>query len=258
LLSIYLKIYKKKDLELINQVTYKPFGNKAILIEWAAIIDQEILNDIIQFKEHINFQKKDVCSDFIIAYNSLTIIYHNEIFDFKKEVEELQSIYNSDFNYTQKDVDLWEIPVCYDLGFGIDLQEISAKSNLSIDEIIKLHSEKIYTIFFIGFLPGFLYLGGLNDKIFFDRKQNPRLQVAKGSVAIGGKQTGIYPSNSAGGWNIIGKTPINFFDVKKANPCFSKAGDKIKFIPVSLEEYHQIETKILRNTFQIFKTVHND
>ena len=243
---------------MINQLTYKPFGNKAILIEWATIIDQEILNDIIQFKEHINFLKKEYYSDFIIAYNSLTIIYQNEIFDFKKEVEELQLIYNSDFKNTKKEAYLWEIPVCYELGFGIDLQEISAKSNLSIDEIIKLHSEKIYTIFFIGFLPGFLYLGGLNDKIFFDRKENPRLQVANGSVAIGGKQTGVYPSNSAGGWNIIGKTPINFFDVKKANPCFSKAGDKIKFIPVSLEEYHQIETEILKNTFQLFKTVLND
>jgi inhibitor of KinA len=239
---------------LINNLTYKPFGNKAILIEWEAIIDQEILKNIIEFKEKVSFQKIDFYVDFIIAYNSLTILYKNEIIDFEKEVEQLKSIYISAVKISKQTNYIWQIPVCYDVKFGVDLEEISTISNLEIVEIIKIHSEKIYTIFFIGFLPGFLYLGGLDTPLFFERKATPRLSVDKGAVGIGGMQTGVYPSKSAGGWNIIGRTPSTFFDVEKENPCFAKAGDQIKFNPISLDEFDQLEKEIAENKYQLFKT----
>ncbi|MEE9409039.1 MAG: 5-oxoprolinase subunit PxpB [Polaribacter sp.] len=238
--------------------TYKAFGKQAILIEWKAIIDEKVINDILLFKEKIKFQKVDLYSDLIVGYNSVTIKYKQEIFDFSKEIEELKSIYKTKSKIIKKENFIWEIPVCYDVQFGIDLQEIAAKSKLSIEEIIALHSKKFYTIFFIGFLPGFLYLGGLNEQIFFDRKPNPRLKVAKGSVAIGGQQTGVYPNESAGGWNIIGLTPIDFFDVKNEQPCFANAGDKIKFKSVSLDEFHQIEEEIKQNKYKITKTLMYD
>lgn len=235
--------------------TYKQFGEKAILVEWQAIIDDEILNDILLFVEKIKTNKEINCNDLIQGYNSLTIIYKEFIQDFEKEISLLQTVYSSPLKTAKQDYFLWEIPVCYDLEFGIDLQEISKKSNLEIDTIIKIHSESIYKVFFIGFLPGFLYLGGLHKKLFFNRKPNPRLHVAKGSVAIGGMQTGVYPQNSAGGWNIIGKTPINFFDVNKPKPCFAKAGDYITFKPFSMEEFHQLEKEIEDKNYQLIKTL---
>ena len=235
--------------------TYKQFGEKAILVEWQAIIDDEILNDILLFVEKIKAHKEINYIDLIQGYNSLTIIYKKFIENFGEEVALLKSVYSSTLKIAKQDYFLWEIPVCYDLEFGIDLQELSKKSNLEIDEIIKKHSETIYKVFFIGFLPGFLYLGGLNEQLFFDRKPNPRLHVAKGSVAIGGKQTGVYPQNSAGGWNVIGKTPINFFDVNKPNPCFAKAGDFIKFNPISLDEFYQLEKEIEDKKYQLIKTL---
>ncbi|WP_299670272.1 5-oxoprolinase subunit PxpB [uncultured Polaribacter sp.] len=240
------------------KLTYKPFGNKAILIEWKPIINEEILNDIILFKEKIKIEKTQLFSDIIIGYNSLTLTYVAVITNFSHKVEELKSIYNKESFVISQENFIWEIPVCYDLAFGIDLKEISKVLNLSTDKIIKLHSERIYTVFFIGFLPGFLYLGGLHSNLYFDRKPNPRLKVVKGAVAIGGKQTGIYPSNSAGGWNIIGKTPIHFFDVKKANPCFAKAGDKITFKPISLDEFYQLEKQLEKDNYIIPKTLFND
>ncbi|WP_299060215.1 5-oxoprolinase subunit PxpB [uncultured Polaribacter sp.] len=241
-----------------KEITYKPFGKQAILIEWNAVISEVVLNDILSFKYKIENQKKQSYTDLIVGYHSLTIKFKDEIIDFKATVKELKSIYLS-VNFTiKKDNFIWEIPVCYHPQFGIDLQEIAKKSELSIDEIIELHSKTTYTVYFIGFLPGFLYLGGLEAQLFFDRKPNPRLQVSKGSVAIGGKQTGIYPSNSAGGWNIIGKTPINFFDVRNENPCFAKSGDKIKFTPVSLGEFYQLEQEIEKKNYSISKTLRND
>ena len=235
--------------------TYKQFGEKAILVEWQAIIDDEILNDMLLFVEKIKAHKEINYIDLIQGYNSLTIIYKKFIENFGEEVALLKSVYSSTLKIAKQDYFLWEIPVCYDLEFGIDLQEMSKKSNLEIDEIIKKHSETIYKVFFIGFLPGFLYLGGLNEQLFFDRKPNPRLHVAKGSVAIGGMQTGVYPQNSAGGWNIIGKTPIDFFDVNKPNPCFAKAGDFIKFNPISLDEFYQLEKEIEEEKYQLIKTL---
>ena len=235
--------------------TYKQFGEKAILVEWQAIIDDEILNDMLLFVEKIKAHKEINYIDLIQGYNTLTIIYKKFIENFGEEVALLKSVYSSTLKIAKQDYFLWEIPVCYDLEFGIDLQELSKKSSLEIDEIIKNHSETIYKVFFVGFLPGFLYLGGLNEQLFFDRKPNPRLHVAKGSVAIGGMQTGVYPQNSAGGWNIIGKTPVNFFDVNKPNPCFAKAGDFIKFNPISLDEFYQLEKEIEDKKYQLIKTL---
>ena len=243
---------------MVKEITYKPFGRQAILIEWNPIISDEVLNDILHFKLKIEKQKEFHFTDIIVGYNSLSIKFKNEFVDFYKVVNDLKSIYKIKNVTIKQENFIWEIPVCYDIQFGIDLKEISEKSKRTIEEIIQLHSEKIYTIYFMGFLPGFLYLGGLNEQLFFDRKPNPRLQVAKGSVAIGGKQTGVYPSSSAGGWNVIGKTPINFFDIKKENPCFAKAGDQIKFKAITLDAFYQLEKEVAKNKYQISKTLLDD
>ena len=241
-----------------KEISYKQFGEQAILVEWKAKISDEILKDILSFKNKIENNKETFYTDLIVGYNSLTIKYRNEFSDFFNEVEQLKCIYNSKEKVEKQSNFLWEIPVCYDMKFGVDLEEISEKSQLSIKEIIQLHSENIYSVFFIGFLPGFLYLGGLNEQLYFDRKPTPRLKVEKGSVAIGGKQTGVYPIESPGGWNIIGRSPINFFDIAKQNSCFSKSGDKIKFVPISIGEFYEVEEKIKQNTYQISKTLLDD
>lgn len=225
---------------MLDQLTYKQFGNRAILIEWPAKIDEEILKDILQFKEHIISNKKDFIEECITGYNSLTIIYLREIIDFSSEKKSLESLYLEERSKSSTTNFLWKIPVCYDMEFGIDLEEMSSNLNLSIPEIIDLHTQTTYTVYFIGFLPGFLYLGGLDSRLESKRKPNPRLHVAKGSVAIGGSQTGIYPMDSAGGWNIIGKTPLSFFNLNSDSPCFAKPGDKIQFVPISSDDYKRI------------------
>jgi len=146
---------------------------------------------------------------------------------------------------------LWKIPVCYDDAFALDLDEISIKKNLSKQKIIALHTQAIYTIYFIGFLPGFLYLGGLDPALNFPRKSTPRLQIKKGAVGIGGKQTGVYPTQSPGGWNIIGNSPISFFNVSTKIPCFAKAGDKIQFYSISLKQHKAISVLVKEGVYQL-------
>ncbi len=239
-------------------LTYKPYGNHAILIEWPSKIDDNILKNVIFFKNNILKNNIKVIVDIINTYNSLTIIYHSTIKKIYNEISTLKSIYKDTSSQFELRNYYWKIPVCYDLKFGLDLEEISAKKGMDIDSIIDLHSGTIYTVYFIGFLPGFLYLGGLDKGLDFDRKSTPRLLVEKGSVGIGGSQTGVYPQSSSGGWNIIGRSPISFFDPDKKEPCFAKSGDKVKFVPVDLDEYQQIETQIKIGYYQLEKELLND
>tara|TARA_R110000868_G_scaffold194178_3_gene439513 strand:+ start:11398 stop:12129 length:732 start_codon:yes stop_codon:yes gene_type:complete len=237
---------------------YKMFGERSILIEWPAMIDKNILKDIIHFKDQIHKKNIKGIVELKSAYNSLLIGYDSICRNFENDVELLKKLHkNVDLKHDIL-AKLWKIPVCYDAVFGIDLEFISKKNNISTAEIIKRHSQVNYTVYFIGFLPGFLYLGGLDETLHITRKPYPRLEIEKGAVAIGGNQTGVYPNVSPGGWNIIGNSPINFFDVSKEVPCFAKAGDYIQFYPVSLKKHHDIKRLVEANVYQIESEVVHD
>jgi inhibitor of KinA len=239
-------------------LTFKPFGERAILIEWPHIISETILKDILQFKSKIKSNNIEAIVEIKSAYNSLLIIYDTICRNFENNVNILKKVYNSsDFKY-DKLSKLYKIPVCYDAIFGIDLEALSEEKKLSKEAIITRHSGAIYTVYFIGFLPGFLYLGGLDEVLNTPRKSTPRLKIEKGSVAIGGNQTGVYPTESPGGWNIIGNTPVEFFNPKNSPPCFAKAGDKIIFKPISTNEYNDIKILVEVGVYQIESSILND
>lgn len=134
-----------------------------------------------------------------------------------------------------------EIPVCYGGSCGEDLSEVARHAGLSEEEVIAIHSGRDYPLYFIGFLPGFPYLGGLDERLFTPRRAVPRTAVPKGSVAIGGEQTGVYPSVSPGGWQLIGRTPIELFDEKNGALC--RAGDTVRFVPISVAEYRKLSER---------------
>jgi len=230
------------------KLTYKPFGSKAILIEWPSRIDEDIIRDIITFEKSI--EPDQDLFDTVIAYNSLTIRYHDEI-DFDAEVAQLKGWYEAEMKQKDQDSRSWQIPVCYDPKFGLDIEEIAKAKKRSVEEVIQLHTAPNYLVYFLGFQPGFLYLGGLDEQIYTPRRATPRLRVAKGSVGIGGGQTGIYPQDSPGGWNILGKSPLDFFDITKPQPCFAKAGDRIQFISIDRDTFHQIEAEEQQGSYEL-------
>ena len=233
------------------QLTYKLFGRSAILIEWPANISQEIIQDIISFERKI--KEIDSILDTTIAYNSLLIRYQNPITNNEIIISQLKKTYEASSYLIKQDQFLWDIPVCYDVSFGIDLEEIANKKKCSVVDIIRLHTETDYLVYFIGFQPGFLYLGGLHRNLHIPRKSNPRVRVEKGSVGIGGSQTGVYPQDSSGGWNIIGKSPLNFFDINASESCFAKPGDRIQFVAVDIHSFYQIEREVINQEFIIKK-----
>ena len=230
---------------------FRAYGERSILIEWPQEINKNILKNILKFKEVIEkyYIKQKVYIKF--SYNSILVSYDTTIDNTYNKKIELKSLLNNEIELKKDESYLWKIPVCYNDEFGLDIEEMSKHTKLSKQQIIKLHSSEKYTIYFCGFLPGFLYLGGLDKRLYYPRKSKPILHVKKGAVAIGGHQTGIYPNASPGGWNIIGNTPINLFDVNKTKPCFAKAGDCIKFYPVTKQEYDKIIVEVKNNNFSI-------
>lgn len=239
------------------QLTYKPFGESAILIEWPQIISKEILNDIRAFVAKIESENSENILELNFIYCSLLIIYNSKNNCFNEIKNALISLYDNESVVPFKSKKtLWNIPVCYDEKFGIDLAYLSSEKKLAVEKIISLHCSVDYTVYGIGFLPGFLYLGGLSEKLYFPRRNSPRLTVPKGAVAIGGNQTGIYPQSSPGGWHIIGNTPISLFDVKKETPCLITPGDEIRFKAITKEEYEVIKIAQKQRSYELKSVIH--
>lgn len=233
------------------KLSYTRFSETSILVRWPEKIAPEILDDVLVFKNYLWSLNEQSITQITNAYNSLLIIYGAYIVNFEAELSFLRTQYPSRMYQEVQQRKLWKIPVCYDAVFGLDLESISKEKKSSISELIKWHSETIYIVYFIGFLPGFLYLGGLDKRLFVPRKKSPRQYIEKGAVAIGGEQTGIYPNASPGGWNIIGNSPINFFDPKSETPCFANAGDRIQFVAVDLKAHRHILFEVKKGTYKI-------
>ena len=217
-------------------IAIRPFGENAILIEWPNEVSEAILNDILRFEAFLKTQQLEGY-EFVPAYNSLTLVNFSGIRDHHELRNSLLAWYEELPPLAVAERFLWKIPVCYDLDLGLDLDETAQSLGFSVDELIRLHTSHEYTVFGIGFLPGFMYLGGLPAALETSRRKEPRLKVKKGSVGLAGKQTGIYPQESPGGWNIIGNCPIPIFDSTKEKPCFIEVGDKVQFEAIPRGKY---------------------
>ena len=234
-----------------------PLGDNAILIQFEKIISEKVLDEVLFYKNLIQqlYIKQKV--EVINTYNSILINYFVTIEDVYSDLKAVKEVFQQNNNTKNIDSRVFEIPVCYDLDFGIDLELISKEKNLEISEIISLHTKPEYRVYFMGFLPGFLYLGGLDKKLQISRKSQPRMKIEKGAVGIGENQTGIYPKVSPGGWQIIGNCPVDFFDKNREIPTQISAGDYIKFKSVEKEEYEQIKEQVKNGNFQLKKQEQN-
>ncbi len=225
----------------------KSFGKAAVLVEWPFEIDPKILDDILTFKDYLKGQGYGTPDwEIVAAYNSLTLINNRKDIQFEELASALRNLYEKREEGVKKEPRHWKLPVCYDLEFGIDLEEVSRLIGKSIEQIITLHTSATYTVYGIGFLPGFLYLGGIPRDLETPRKAEPRLHVRKGSVGLARKQTGIYPQDCPGGWNIIGNCPIPIFDAQKENPCFVRVGDTVSFYSITRAQFdlHTIQAEV--------------
>lgn len=226
------------------QLTYKKYGTSAVLIEWPQQINKRILKDIQSFFQRIGLSKLEGIVDVNFVYCSMLVSFNPAKIKFDTLKSRLKNVYKEEAQIQGIRSKRWRVPVCYEMKFAPDLIEFANLKGLSEVDLIQLHTKPLYTIYGMGFLPGFLYLGGLSDKLFMPRKETPSLNIAKGSVAIGGSQTGIYPQNSPGGWHIIGRTPISIFDSNRENPTLMSVGDEIEFYAISKSKFELITIEL--------------
>ena len=217
--------------------------DQALTIEFSTIISEESHLKVMQWHALLNQHPFKGFIESVTAYSSLTVYFDEEISSQEVKSYVIQLLEKNTDLFSSSTVNTSStkhiIPVCYDPSYGLDIVAIAEEKNLSIDEIIAKHTSQTFRVYMIGFVPGFAYMGTLPSILETKRKKIPRLEVPKGSVGIAGLQTGIYPSTIPGGWNILGRTPINLFD-KTKEPCsFLQAGDLVQFQSITKEAFEQ-------------------
>lgn len=208
-------------------------GDAAILVEWADEIDDAINDRVHTFAAHLRAQNRAEIRDLIPAYASLLVCYDPQQISFAGLSDFLQSVLQFALTSNAVDARVVEIPVVYGGEFGPDLEFVAQYSQVTQDEIVRLHTGVVYRVYLIGFAPGFAYLGSVPERIAAPRLETPRTRVAAGSIGIAGRQTGIYPMETPGGWRIIGRTTLTLFDPLRDPPTLLRSGDRVRFISVT-------------------------
>ena len=225
-------------------------GDSSLLVEFDQEIRPDINRKITATVQLIKAQHIEGVLDMIPAFCSLLINYDPRVVTYEEIKARVGSLLRVEPKSGSQKSRIFEIPVCYGGAYGPDLGTIASHAGLSEEEVIRIHSSQDYLIYMLGFLPGFCYLGGLDERIHTPRLATPRIRIEAGSVGIGGPQTGIYPMDSPGGWQLMGMTPVKTYDPDREVPILVEAGDYIRFIPVDEAEYLRLKELADRNEYQ--------
>lgn len=220
-----------------------PVGDISLSVDFGNYIDEDRNNKVMKLESCLREQGIPGILETVPSYRALMIRYDPLIVSYEslgKAILDLRDAVDAaGANTEKKHIHL--IPCCYGGAYGEDLAGMEKITGLRAEEIIRIHAGTDYKIYMLGFLPGFVYLGGMDERIAAPRLDEPRVAIPAGSVGIGGKQTGVYPIASPGGWRLIGTTPVKFYDPNREKPILCSAGEYMRFLPVSPEEYRRIE-----------------
>ncbi|MBE7005670.1 MAG: 5-oxoprolinase subunit PxpB [Ruminococcaceae bacterium] len=219
-------------------------GDTSVAVVFGDEISADINQKIRAFDEALNEEQIEGVFETVPTYCTLMIHYAPEVIRFHELRDRLQAILAVSHKAQKMNTIVMEIPVCYGGEYGPDLEYVAQYNHLSPREVVQIHTSAEYLIYMLGFTPGFSYMGGMDERIATPRLKTPRLLIPAGSVGIAGKQTGIYPIDSPGGWQLIGRTPVKLYDAHRDNPILLDAGLHVKFIPVDESEYKRIENRI--------------
>ena len=231
-----------------HEIPYRifPSGDASITLDFGNTINETINKEVIAKFKQLQIHPLPFMIEAVPAYSSLTVYYN--VVAIKKKItggltafewirQQLEERWQQPVPDQVTTTRLVNIPVCYEKEFALDAEKLTRIKNISIDEMIRIHSASSYRVYMLGFLPGFAYMGEVDEKIAMPRKKQPQ-PIEAGSVGIAGRQTGIYPMASPGGWQIIGRTPLQLFDPEREEPTLLKAGDTVRFYSISKDEFN--------------------
>ena len=215
-------------------------GDTSINVVFENVISETINRQVLAIAKLVESQHINGLLDIIPAYRAVTFVFDPLVIDIVAFQNFLRTQLEQQINIdTNSDSRLYHVPVLYDETVGLDLLEVAKYHDLTVADVIRLHTSHTYRIYMLGFLPGFAYLGGLDEKLHTPRKETPRLRIPAGSIGIAGQQTGYYPVVSPGGWQIIGQTPLVVFDANRPEISIH-AGDRVRLYAIDKYEFQQL------------------
>lgn len=236
---------------MYDKIKYLPAGDKAVVMEFGNEISAEINTKIKNTVKTLEEAKIYGIEELLPTYRSILINYDPLKIQYIDLIRSLDEIKNKTVQNREEEIKVVELPVCYGGEFGPDIDYVAQHNNLTTQEVINIHTGEDYLVYMLGFTPGFAYLGGMSEKIATPRLSSPRLKIPAGSVGIAGTQTGIYPSETPGGWQLIGRTPLKLYNPKKEPPALLNAGDYIRFVSISQQEYQFILSQVEEDKYQV-------
>ena len=226
-----------------------PAGDAAMVVEFGDCIDEQINRNVQAYAAAVRQSHWKGVMDVVPTFRSLMICFDPLCQSYTGLKKKVMQMHISQETQSQSRK-VWLVPCCYGREFGPDLPGMSKALGLSQKEIVQMHESVDYRIYMLGFLPGFVYLGGLPEQIAMPRLNEPRTSIPARSVGIGGSQTGVYPLASPGGWRLIGQTPLEFYDPSREEPVWCHAGEFLRFIAVSPHDYCSLRREVEQGGYQ--------
>lgn len=218
-------------------------GDSAVVVSFREHIDPIINAQCVALACEIRDRRLPWVRDVVESYASVTVYLDPLVVDDETVLDTVQGLANSAVPKVGAPEPI-QLPVCYGGQYGPDIAEVSSYAQCSERDVVRRHSSVTYRVYMLGFLPGFAYLGKVDPAIAIPRRQSPRLVVHAGSVGIAGQQTGVYPSQSPGGWQIIGRCPVRLLDWSMESPFLLGSGKTVRFEPISEDEYKRMEESV--------------
>lgn len=243
---------------------FVPLGDSAVLVKLGEAIDEDTHRKVKRLADHLRLHPLEGMVEAVPAFTSVTVFYDpvrlyavpgtsvrggmagsrlDDPLPYEQIVRALRLVLEGLEESGCAESEVVEIPVCYGDEFGPDLDEVAERNGLRPDDVIRIHASVDYKVYMIGFAPGFPYLGGMDKRIAAPRRSTPRLAIPAGSVGIAGEQTGLYPLETPGGWQLIGRSPLTLFRPDSVPPTLLRMGQTVRFYPISRTEYARWEEK---------------
>jgi inhibitor of KinA len=212
-------------------------GDATVLVEFEERIDVGVNERVMALARMVRAARLTGVRDVVPAYRTVGVSFDPLATDLERLLQTLEAGAAQPVDTAAANGRLLRVPVCYGGEHGPDLDELASAAGVTADEAIAIHCTPLYRVFMIGFAPGFAYLGLVDDRLIAPRRVHPRVRVPAGSVGIAGRQTGIYPTDSPGGWLLVGRTPLRPFDLARENACVFRPGDTVEFYSIDAAEY---------------------
>ncbi len=217
-----------------------PASDASLLVVFGNAISPELHDQVIGLFHALQARQDPRIRNLHPGYASLLIDFDPLQLTHDELSSDIQKLTSTRYSEAGSNPDIVTIPVCYDAEFALDMPDVARRAGLPKEEVVRLHSSVTYIVYFLGFSPGFVYLGGLPEILHTPRLTTPRPAIAGGSVGIAGSQTGIYPVDSPGGWKLIGRTPVRMFDPARMPPTRLQPGDRMRFSPVDRKTFDEM------------------